>query len=358
MLILGTLAVHMSAAQNSAALGVTPQKFGAILAGSSRVAVFYSATGCSSCDEMRPLWQALAAQHDGSMTFVEVRYSTATSPLFEKYDIMGTPTFYLFVGGVAIAEHEGTFASSEKMNEFLQTDTSSGPSQPASSTLSPQLSVLMSESTSLLISAVLGVGVFASPCVLPLLPGYVGFLAEREKGTKRSIGLSSISSFAAGAVGILLIGGVFVVVGDLFWSVLLGGRLVISFALMALGLAALLGIGLFPSSGTILGASSSSDRIRGVSTYALLYGILSLGCSLPFVIGGMLNILTGVGVYSMVSRLLAFAFGFSAPLAALTYVTQKGMSISASRLGKSSNVLQKIGGAAMMGASLLLLVTL
>lgn len=72
----------------------------------------------------------------------------------------------------------------------------------------------------------------------------------------------------------------------------------------------------------------------------------------------MLNILAGVGLYSMVSRLLAFAFGLSAPLAALTYATQKGVSISSAALGKSSILLQKLGGAAMIAASLYLVATL
>ncbi len=357
-LVLCVLAVYESEAQSATALDVTPQKLDAVLAGSDRVAVFYSETGCSDCNAMRPLWQALATEYGGSIALVEVRYSTTTAPLFGTYNIMKTPTFILFVGGVRVAEHEGTFASTETMNEFLQTDASSGSSGPASSSLSPQMAFLTSESPSLVISAILGVGVFASPCVLPLLPGYVGFLAARPKGTKRSIELSSISSFAAGAVGIMLVGSLFILLGNLFWPILLGGKLVISFALMALGLAALLGVGLFHSGARILGAWSSSDRIRGISTYALLYGFLSLGCSLPFMIGGMLNILAGVGVYSMASRLLVFAFGFSAPLAVLTYATQKGVSISASRLGKSSSILQKVGGAAMVAASVLLLVTL
>lgn len=358
LLLVSTLA-YVTAAQNDAALSVTPQKFQSILDGSNKVAVFYSATGCSDCDAMRPLWQALSTQYGGSMTFLEVRYSVVTSPLFAKYNVAGTPTFYIFVGGVAVAEHLGTFASSEQMNQFLQADAPASQAQdPPSSTLLPQLSSLASESPSLLISAVLGVGVFASPCVLPLLPGYVGFLVGRENRSKRSIELSSLSSFAAGAVGILLIGGVFILAGDLFWSVLLGGKAVISFALMALGLAALVGISLFPAGARIPGMSSASHQVRGVTTYALVYGFLSLGCSLPFVIGGMLNILAGVGTFSMVSRLLVFAFGFSTPLAALTYATQKGSRISASRLGRSSQLLQKVGGAAMVGASLLILLTI
>jgi len=351
-------AAYLTASQSAAALNVTPQRFDETLASSGRVAVFYSATGCTACDEARPLWQALSTQFGGSTTFLEVRYSVVTSPLFERYGIQNTPTFLMYVGGSEVAEHLGTFASSQQMTEFLQSGAPSQPSSPSSSSPVTPLTSLWSDAPSLLVSAVLGVGVFASPCVLPLLPGYVAFLVGREKATKRSIELSSAMSFVAGAVGILLVGGVFILVGNLFWSVLLGGKLVISFALMALGLAALLGIGLFPSGGRILGVSSVSDHVRGITTYSLLYGVLSLGCSLPFVIGGMLNILAGVGAYSMVLRLLVFAFGFSAPLAALTYATQKGVNLSASRLGRGSYILQRVGGAAMIGASLLLLFAL
>jgi cytochrome c biogenesis protein CcdA len=138
------------------------------------------------------------------------------------------------------------------------------------------------------------------------------------------------------------------------------GKLVISFVLLALGLAMLFDVSTLTIAPKILNVSSGAGAgfARSVSTYSLLFGFLSLSCSVPFLVGAMLNIVAGVDVYSMVLRLLAFAVGFASPLAALTFATGAGVSISASKLREVSSTMSKIGGASMIAASLLLLITL
>jgi cytochrome c-type biogenesis protein len=366
-LVLGYTANYVTSMHETAAEEVTPNQFSLIVGGSSHVAVFFSTQGCPNCDLMRPIWQDLSARYGNSIRFVEVSYSLASSPIFEKYGVYNTPVFIVFVNGDNISRHDGTFSSSVTMSGFLQNYWSSGASPSSSSSSSfliSQSNALLVESPSLLVSFILGLSIFASPCVLPLLPGYLGFLMGRSKLAERGrkstgIGIGTVSSFLAGAVGILAVGAAFVVFGDLLWNVVLSSKLIISFVLLALGVAALFNIGTISSVPRVLTMTASTRNfVRDVSTYSLLYSLLSLGCSLPLVVGGMLNILGGVDVYSMVLRLLALAIGFALPLSIVTYACAKGVSFSGSGIGKGGSILRSLGAVAMIVASLLLVLTL
>ncbi len=352
---------RLSSVRDSAALSVTPQEFDSLIISADRVAAFFSTMGCFDCNRMRPLWQALSLKYSDSISFIEVKYSLMTSQVFDRYDVSETPTFILFMGGANVSRYDGSFASPDKMNQFLQKVLSYGTGHAIRSSAFGNQPTLLSasESPSLLISMILGVSVFASPCVLPLVPGYLAFLFAREKKGERRIGVASASSLVFGAASILLVGFIFIILGDVFWSLLLTGELLISFTLLALGLAALLNVGILSTAPKSLNVSSGAGGFaRRVSVYSLLFGFLSLSCSLPFLIGALLNILAGVDVYSMTLRLLAFAVGFASPLAALTYATGAGVRISALKLRRVSSIMSKIGGASMIAASLLLLITL
>ena len=352
---------RLSSIRDSAALSLTPQEFDSLIISADRAAVFFSTTGCTDCNRMGLLWQVLSAKYSGSISFVEVEYSLMTSRIFDRYDILETPTFILFAGGANVSRYDGSFASPDRMDQFLQTalsyrtDHAIKPSalgnQP---TLAPP-----PESSSLLISIILGISVFASPCVLPLVPGYLAFLFGKGKKDKRRIAVASASSLVFGAAGILLVGLVFIILGAAFWSLLLVGKLLVSFVLLALGLAVLLDVSIVTVAPEIVSLSSGAGRFaRGVSAYSLLFGFFSLSCSLPFVLGALLNVMAGVDVYSMALRLLAFAVGFASSLAVLTFATGAGLRISALKLRKVSSIMSKIGGASMIAASLLLLITL
>jgi cytochrome c biogenesis protein CcdA len=351
---------RLSSTRDSAALSLTPQEFDSLIIRTDRVAVFFSATGCLDCNRMRSLWLALSVKYSDSISFVEVEYSLMTSRVFDRYDVLETPTFILFVGGANVSRYDGSFASPDKLDQFLQTAYGTDHAIKSSALGNQSTFFPGSESPSLLISIILGISVFASPCVLPFVPGYLAFLFAGGKKSKSRIGVASASSLVFGAASILLVGFIFVILGDVFWSLLLMGKLLISFVLLALGLAMLFDVGALTMAPKILNVSSGegAEFARSVSTYSLLFGFLSLSCSLPFLVGALLNIVAGVDVYSMALRLLAFAVGFASPLAALTFATGVGVSISASRLRKVSSIMSKIGGASMIAASLLLLVTL
>ncbi len=351
---------HLSSIRDSAALSLTPQKFNSLIISADRVAVFFSTTGCPDCNRMSPLWQALSLKYSGLISFIEVEYSLITSKVFDTYDVSETPTFILFAGGANVSRHDGSFASPDKMNQFLQTALSFGTDHAMKSSAPGNEQIyLASESPSLLISIILGISAFASPCVLPMVPGYLAFLFAGGKKNKVRIGVASVSSLLFGAASVLLVGFIFVILGNAFWSLLLMGELLISFVLLALGLAELFDVSILSTAPKILNVSPGASKfVRSVSTYSLLFGFLSLSCSMPFFIGALLNTVAGVDVYSMAFRLVAFAAGFASPLAALTFAIGTGVRISASKLSKASRIMSKIGGASMIAASLLLLITL
>ena len=137
---------------------------------------------------MSPAWQRVSAMYGGSITFLEVSYSMETSQIFAKYDVINTPTFIVFVDGSNISRHNGVFSSPIQMGQFVENDSTN--LQSSAATYSGLFALLESESPALLISVILGIGVFASPCVLPLLPGYLGFLVRDESGKdKKRIGI-------------------------------------------------------------------------------------------------------------------------------------------------------------------------
>lgn len=354
-LIIGLSANYLSSAQNTAAMSVSPQRFDTLVAGQGRVAVFFSEESCSDCAKMSPLWQKVSEMYGGSIAFLEVSYSLETSQIFAKYDVVNTPTFILFADGSNVSRFNGAFSSPSAMEQFVQNGSTN--SQSLIGSYLGNLSFLESETPAILISLVLGICVFASPCALPLLPGYLGFLVGVSSKSKRRIGISSLSSFASGLAGILVVGVLFVVLGDLFWSVIVAGKLLIVFALMALGAASILGLGIFASASRYLKVGNEAKETRGVTSYSFIYGLLALGCSLPLMAGAMLNILAGIDTVSLISRLLAFGIGFAVPLAFFTYATGRGIGFSTSRLGNGSRLLQKVGGATMIVASVVMLFT-
>ena len=174
MVLLGIFAImialsanYMASAQNNSAMNVSPQKFETLATASGKLAVFFSTQSCTECAEMSPAWQRVEAMYGGSTTFLEVSYSMETSQIFEKYNVVNTPTFIIFVEGSNVSRHDGVFSSANEMEQFIQ----NGSANSQSFAVSGQLALLESESPALLISVVLGIGLFASPCVLPLLPG-------------------------------------------------------------------------------------------------------------------------------------------------------------------------------------------
>ncbi len=169
-----------------------------------------------------------------------------------------------------------------------------------------------------------GVISFLSPCVLPLVPGYIGFVAGRSIDAPRPMHTVGISLFfvLGFATVFVLLGASVTALGQLLLAHrvglnIIGGAVVIGFGLFTLGLlspswlqrefrwdpslagghpvgAYALGMafafGWTPCIGPILGAVlTASATSATVSKGAALLGIYSLGLGVPFVLAAMLT---------------------------------------------------------------------
>ena len=195
---------------------------------------------------------------------------------------------------------------------------------------------------------------FLSPCVLPLVPGFVGFIAGRSITTQSGVTITSMRIQTVGlslcfvlgfSTVFVLLGASATALGQLLFAYrfelnLVGGTIVIAFGLFTLGLlrpslfhrelrfgmsatggrptgAYLLGMafafGWTPCIGPILGAvltvsAASATIANGVT----LLGVYSLGLGVPFVLAAMftdslLGRIKSVGRASRMLNLLAGA---------------------------------------------------
>lgn len=171
-----------------------------------------------------------------------------------------------------------------------------------------------------------GVLSFLSPCVLPIVPGYLGFITgmsldELREGTSRRAVLVPALFFVAGFTLIfLLLGASATLIGQVMkvyqdWIARIGGLLIIVFGLHLLGVFRIAGLmrerrvqlsrtpagyagatvagfafgaGWTPCLGPILGALYTYASVRGTLGEGMaLLGSYSLGLALPFLLAAV-----------------------------------------------------------------------
>jgi cytochrome c-type biogenesis protein len=174
------------------------------------------------------------------------------------------------------------------------------------------------------LGAAFGIGLLAtlSPCALPLYPGFLAYLAAGAAGERGS----------ARWLGLYVLGGVLtmmVALGALIaaLSVAVGRVLVIvtplaDLAVIALGVALLVGLDPFSRLPVVAGAATGGSRARSAYVYGLMYGPIALPCS-----GALLvSIFTlSVGIASFAEKMLfflVFGLGFGVPLLLISLVAE------------------------------------
>ncbi len=239
-------------------------------------------------------------------------------------------------------------------------------------------------SLALLTSFFAGIVSFLSPCVLPLVPGYVSYIAGQSMGDS---GPRVGASFAALRLSVLFVLGfstIFVTLGasatalgQLFLSYryeanLIGGGMVVLFGLLMIGLvrrpwmqrdfrfhlnlrgggpiaAYLLGVafafGWTPCIGPVLGTILTASAVTTtVSQGILLLSVYSLGLGLPFLAAAMFT-------NHLVGRLRTLGrFGRSLQIGAGTVVVVMGVAMMTGELTTfSAWMLQTFPGLARIG---------
>lgn len=210
----------------------------------------------------------------------------------------------------------------------------------------------------LLATFVLGLGSAASPCLLPLYPGFIAYLAGAGGASPSSAALERK------AIGALL--GLAVLLG------VLATMLVAGIALTLLGLPfgdvvrwttpaatlVLIVLGLLLAAGRNPFATLSGVRVPNVSNplgqaflYGLLVGPVALPCAGPYLVA-LLAISVGlVDTLSRIGTFVAYGLGFGLPLVALAVIgAARGRAVSRA-LGRYHAPILRVAGVLLIATA-------
>jgi cytochrome c-type biogenesis protein len=195
-----------------------------------------------------------------------------------------------------------------------------------------------------------GIGVLAtaSPCALPLYPGFLAYLAagRRAAGTSiRWLGLVVLSGVLTMMIAIgALISALSLAVGQ----VLVVVTPLADVAVIALGAALLLGRDPFSRLPAVAATASPRGEVRGAFVYGLLYGPIALPCS-----GALLvSIFTlSVSLASFLEKMLffvVFGLGFGVPLLAISLLAAARQRSLVTAFARHHAVISRVAGAILV----------
>jgi cytochrome c-type biogenesis protein len=193
----------------------------------------------------------------------------------------------------------------------------------------------------------------ASPCVLPLYPGYLAYLSGGLKGSSRGA-VRYLLGFAvlAGVLSMMLILGA--VIAALSVSVGQALSIVVPFAdsaLILLGILLLLDKNPFARLPQVR-VPVLSQPLLNAYVYGFLYGPIALPCSGPFVVSIFALSLTPTALAEKLIVFLGFGLGFGLPLLLLSLISgaaQRSITGFFTRYTRSVNLL---GGIVLIGLGL------
>jgi cytochrome c-type biogenesis protein len=201
----------------------------------------------------------------------------------------------------------------------------------------------------ILTSLSLGLLASASPCVLPLYPGYLAYLsgAHAHAGSRARYFLGF---FVLAGVLVMMLG-LGLLIALLSLSVGRALSVIIPIAdliLITLGVLLLLDKNPFKALPQVKIPAMRSPLVNAF-VYGLLYGPIALPCSGPLVVGIFAISLTAGEAISKLNIFLWFGIGFGLPLLALSLlsgVLQRGITLWFARHARAVNI---IGGLLLLG---------
>ncbi|WP_148706473.1 thioredoxin family protein [Aeropyrum camini] len=325
-----------------------------------RIAVMFSSETCPTCKVIEPVWLEICKQggYEG-VKMVVIKLDNDTADAFLEHGVTGTPTFMLFENGRELSRYVGAFKgdieegirnwidAGLKQDSGLEGSTEfvGGSAMPID--LPGQGSSLSLSSTVTIITAFLAGFIAAlSPCVLPVLYSYITGLGVSSGGKPPLYAVPLAPALAALGAG--LIGALFLAVGALLEPFRQAILFAASLALVSSGILEIMGIPTYTAIKTRSGG--------GLLGFSLLYGVLSVQCSLPLVLGGLL-LIAGGGLETGLVSLAAFSVGIGIPVAIAVVAVRIGEAkiqsmMSSARLMKAGYIAVSIGGVYMLAYSL------
>jgi cytochrome c-type biogenesis protein len=196
----------------------------------------------------------------------------------------------------------------------------------------------------ILTSLSLGLLATASPCVLPLYPGFLAYLSGQAESTQKAgryflgvfvlLGVLTMMLALGGVIALLLVS-----VGQaLSFIIPLADAIII-----LLGVLLLLNINPFKALPQIR-APVLSHPFANAFVYGLLYGPIALPCSGPLVVGIFALSLTASQALSQFTVFFWFGMGFGIPLLMLSFLSGAAQRWVTRQFAIHARLINTIGG--------------
>ena len=206
---------------------------------------------------------------------------------------------------------------------------------------------------SILTSLSLGLLATASPCVLPLYPGFLAYLSGGQQGLSGRKGRYFLGLFVLAGVLTMMLSLGFVI-SLLAVSISRTLRVIIpttDFMIFGLGVMLLLNFNPFKSLPQIRIPVLSNPYINAF-IYGLLYGPIAFPCSGPLVVGIFTFSFTATELIDRLSVFLWFGLGFGLPLLVLSFLSGAAQRWITRQFARHSRLINIIGGILLIGVAL------
>ena len=193
----------------------------------------------------------------------------------------------------------------------------------------------------------------ATPCVLPLYPGYLAYLAGGQQQMERSRSRYFLGFFVlAGVLSMMLaLGGIIALLSISIGRVLSIAVPLADLIIVILGVMLLLDINVFARIPQIR-LPALSHPFANAFAYGLLYGPIALPCSGPLLVS---IFALSLSVGEAVNRLLVFLWfgiGFGLPLLLLSLISGRAQHWLTRQFAMRARLLNLVGGLLLIGVGI------
>jgi cytochrome c-type biogenesis protein len=197
---------------------------------------------------------------------------------------------------------------------------------------------------------VVGLFATASPCALPLYPGFLAYLAARRgdagvTGTARWLGLAVLAGVLT---TMLALGALMAALAVSTSSVLRIVTPLADLVVIALGIVLLLGRDPFSRLPMLGPTTIRGGAMRSAYVYGLLYGPIALPCAAPLLLamfGLSLSLDSFIGALAF---FLAFGLGFGLPLLAISLLAYSKQVSLVRFFARHREVVSRVAGAVLI----------
>ncbi len=198
------------------------------------------------------------------------------------------------------------------------------------------------------IAPAFSIGILATlnPCVLPLYPGFLSYLAANAKKLKRQRGIRLLGLFVLAGVltMMLLLGALIAALNVSAGRVLAIVTPVADLVVVSLGILLLMGRNPFARLPQIQFRSGGESPFLNAYLYGLLYGPIALPCSGPLVISLFALSFSAQGFLTQLLFFLVFGLGFGLPLLAISLLARSRQQWVLNQFTKHYRLISRLSG--------------